>query len=144
VARDQPPAIAVLRWCAACAGAPRDRASVPGTPVRLWRLMAVESSEPRSAEPAKISLIPGGMRPTLSTDGQPESARQEGAVRDFTDELWSAVVCSQGSRQDGGMCLILRQLRSVARLSCLEPFSLPWQWPLIHGSPVMRALVFTN
>src|SRR5437667_7809766 len=38
VVLDHAPAIAVLRWVAACEGAPRDRASTLWTPAWLWRL----------------------------------------------------------------------------------------------------------
>jgi hypothetical protein len=50
------------------------------------------SCEPRSANPAKISSMPGGIKPTVSSGYQLEPARQRGAARGFTEEPWSAVV----------------------------------------------------
>jgi hypothetical protein len=80
------------------------RSAVDASPA-LVPCMAVASSALRSANAAKIPVMPRGMQPTLSRDDPRESARPEGVARGLTDGVSQGVVCFRRSRAHGRGCL---------------------------------------
>jgi hypothetical protein len=152
--RDQPHTLGGFGGCGTsrqpsrcCAGVPRAQGRRGIKPQRCGRRpgagalhgRGVSCAEERN--PTNMSWMPGGMRPTLSTDGQPESARQEGAARGFTDGVCWAVVFACRSRQDRGACLherhacyaaITRVTRSALTgstcIATIAPPTMPERW----------------